>query len=216
MSTSFPWLSYTYWCADCEFSKSYDDELWDEDELWLSAVSWAIVGNLLPTGVKSNCHLYHLRRLLFLLFQRLSSCLRSEAMPPSVGILRSGSAGLKPSCCQLRRSWPVMQLVLHHWNKFLRDWYQYSKSTQSTLYRRHRMSLATSHHRVIDRDLLNSLTGADFLQLGHTALTRTVRLKPHMMTLHKWFRLEFVTVVSDIARSSNALRSHAWRVFRPY
>ena len=110
-------------------------------------------GQLLPTGVKSNCRLYHLRRLLLFLFRRLSSCLRSGAMPPSVGILRSGSAGLKPSCCQLRRSWLVMQLVLHHWNKCLRDRYQYSQSAQSTLHRRHRMSLVTcdisprSHNR---------------------------------------------------------------------
>ena len=92
-----------------------------------------------------------------------------------------------------------MQLVLHHWNKCLRDWCQYS---QSTLHRRHRMSLVTSHHRVTDP--LDPLTGADFPQLGHTALTRTVSLKPHNYydTLYTWSRLEVVTVVSDIARSN--------------
>ena len=40
----FP-VAEPYWCADYEFSNSYDDELWDEDELWLSTVSWAIVAD---------------------------------------------------------------------------------------------------------------------------------------------------------------------------
>ena len=91
-----------------------------------------------------------------------------------------------------------MQLGLHQWNMCLRD-RQYSQWTPSTLHRRHRMTLVTSYHRFV---ILNSLTGADSLQLEHTALTRTVRLKPHTTTLHKWFRLEFVTVVSDIARNN--------------
>ena len=93
-----------------------------------------------------------------------------------------------------------MQLGLHQWNMCLRD-RQYSQWTPSTLHRRHRMTLVTSYHRFV---ILNSLTGSDFLQLEHTALTltvHTVRLKPHTMTLHK-FRLEFVTVVSDIARNN--------------
>jgi len=34
-----------YWCADYEFSNLHDDELLGEDELWLSAVSWAIVAD---------------------------------------------------------------------------------------------------------------------------------------------------------------------------
>ena len=40
----FP-MEEPYWCADYEFSKSHDDELWDEDELWLSAASWATVAD---------------------------------------------------------------------------------------------------------------------------------------------------------------------------
>ena len=136
-------------------------------------------GQLLPTGVKSNCRFYHLRRILLFLSRILPSCLRIGAMPPSVGILRSRSAGLKPSCYQLRRSWLVMQLGLHRWSICLRDRYQDRQSTQSHCC--HRMTLVTSYHRFV---ILNSLTGADFLQLEHAALTRTVRLKVSLETTY--------------------------------
>ena len=92
----------------------------------------------------------------------------------------------------------MMQLGLHQWNICLRD-RQYSHWTQSTLHRRHHMTLVTSYHRFV---ILNSLTGADFLQPEHTALTCTVRLKPHTTTMHTWFRLGFVIVVSDVGRSN--------------
>ena len=45
-------------------------------------------------------------------------------------------------------------------------------------------------------------TGADFLQLGHTALTRAVGLKPQTITLITCFRVESATVVSDSAQSN--------------
>ena len=147
-------------------------------------------GQLFPTGVKSNCRLYHARRLLLLLPRRPPSSLRMRsgpgAMPPSVGILRSGSARLKPSCCQLRRGWPVMQLGLHQWPYAPGIASAANGPNRLRLHRRHRMTLAmvTSYHRFV---ILNSLTGAGFLQLEHTAPTRTVRLKPHTTTptLHR-------------------------------
>ena len=40
----FP-VAEPYWCAEHEFSNVHDDELQDEDELWLSAVSCAIVAD---------------------------------------------------------------------------------------------------------------------------------------------------------------------------
>ena len=110
---------------------------------------------------------------------------------------------MMPNCYQLRRSWPVMQLGPHHWNICLRDRYQYRQSTQSALHRRHRLILVTSYHRFV---ILNPLTGADFLQLEHTALTGTVGLKPQTTTLHKWFRLESATVVSDIGVKARTSR----------
>ena len=98
-----------------------------------------------------------------------------------------------------------MQLGPRRWNMYLkgRCQYMYSQSTQSTLHRRHRLILVTYYHRFV---ILNPLTGADFLQLEHTALTGTVGLKPRAQTttLHtmSWFRLESATVVSDIAQSN--------------
>ena len=50
--------------------------------------------------------------------------------------------------------------------------------------------------------ILTHPTGADFLQLGHTALTRAVGLKPQTITLITCFRVESATVVSDSAQSN--------------
>ena len=98
-----------------------------------------------------------------------------------------------PSCCQLRRSWPVMQLGPPHWNMCLKGRCQYIQSTQSTL--RHRLILVTSYHRSM---ILTNLTETDILQPEHTALPGTVKLKPHTTTLYTCFRLESATFVSDI------------------
>ena len=38
----FP-VAEPYWCADNEFSKSHDGDVWDEDLLRLSAVSWVML-----------------------------------------------------------------------------------------------------------------------------------------------------------------------------
>ena len=114
-----------YWCADYEFSNSYDDYEFSnsyDDELWLSAVSWAIVANRGEIEL-SSLHL-HLHRLLSFLFRGLPPCLSSGKMPLSAGILRSGSAGLTPTCCQLKGSWLVVQLVLRQWNKHFRHQHQ--------------------------------------------------------------------------------------------
>ena len=160
----FP-MAEPYWCVDYEFefSNLYDGGLCAESLLTMSSaictmMSCAICtmmscgypqfpGQWLPTRVKLNWHLSHSHCLLPFVFQRLSSCLCSGVMPPSVGILHSGSAGLKPSCCQLRRSWLMMQLVLHQWNKYLRDQHQ---SSQLTIHHCHCLSLVTSHHCITD------------------------------------------------------------------
>ena len=97
----------------------------------------------------------------------------------------------------------MVQLGPLHWSMCLKGQCQYSQSTQSTLLR-HRLILVTSYRRSV---ILTHLTGADFLQLEHTALTGTVALKPQTTTLHKWFRLESATVVSDIARSNDIVLS---------
>ena len=50
--------------------------------------------------------------------------------------------------------------------------------------------------------ILTHPTGADFLQLGYTALTRAVGLKPQTITLITRFHVESATVVSDSAQSN--------------
>ena len=50
--------------------------------------------------------------------------------------------------------------------------------------------------------ILTHPTGADFLQLGYSALTRAVGLKPQTITLITCFRVESATVVSDSAQSN--------------
>ena len=69
---------------------------------------------------------------------------------------------------------------------------QYSQSTQSTLLQ-HRLIPVTAYRRSV---ILAHLTGADVLQLGHTAVTVTVGLKPHTTPLNTCFRLESATFVS--------------------
>ena len=75
---------------------------------------------------------------------------------------------------------------------------------KSTLLQR-RLILVTSYRRSV---ILTHLTGADFLQPGHTAVTGTVGLKPHTIggvettTLNKCFRVESATFVSDTAQSN--------------
>ena len=107
-----------------------------------------------------------------------------------------------PSCCQLRRSWPVVQLGPPHWSMCLKGRCQHSQwgttMAKSTLLQ-HRLILVTSYRRSV---ILTHLTGADFLQLEHTALTGTVGLKPHTTPLHTCFRLESATFVSDTAQSN--------------
>ena len=78
-----------YWCAEHEFSDVHDDELHGFPPS---------PGPLLPTGVKWNCRLYANQYRC-----RLWSCLCSLALPPYLGILHSGSAGLMPAFCRFRR-----------------------------------------------------------------------------------------------------------------
>ena len=100
-----------YWRAGHEFSTLYDDE----DSLWLSAMA-GVVASIGEAKLSPP-----------------SSPVASVSKPITVpqqwgdasikfaGTLHSGRAGLKPSCCQLRRSWLVMDLVVRQWNKCLMD-----------------------------------------------------------------------------------------------
>ena len=107
-----------------------------------------------------------------------------------------------PSCCQLRRSWPVVQLGPPHWSMCLKGRCQHSQwgttMAESTLLQYH-LILVTSYRRSV---ILTHLTGADFLQPGHTAVTGTVGLKPQTITLITCFRMEPATVASDSAQSN--------------
>ena len=107
-----------------------------------------------------------------------------------------------PSCCQLRMSWPVVQLDPPHWSMCLKGRCQHSQwgttMTKSTLLQ-HRLILVTSYRRSV---ILTHLTEADFLQPGHTAVTGTLGLKPHTITPNTCFRVESATVVLDTAQSN--------------
>ena len=94
----------------------------------------------------------------------------------------------------------VVQLGPPHWSMRLKGWCQHSQwgttITQSTLLQ-HRLILVTSYRRSV---ILTHPTGVGFLQPGHTAVTGTVWLKPHTITLNTCFRVESATVVSDTAQ----------------
>ena len=103
-------MAKSYWRGDYEFIDSYDDE----DPLWLCAMA-GVVSNIgetkLPSPVTKPISSYLMTRL------------SSGEMPPFARTVRSGRAGLKLSCCQLRRSWTVA-LVLRQWIKCLMDRHQ--------------------------------------------------------------------------------------------
>ena len=98
----------------------------------------------------------------------------------------------------------MVQLGPTHWSMRLKGRCQHNqwgtamtKSTRALL--QHLLILVTSYRRSV---ILNHLTGAGFLQPGHTAVTGTMGLKPHTITLNTCFRVESATVVTDTAQSN--------------
>ena len=141
-------------------------------------------------------------------------------MTPYRGILHSKIAGLMPvcyhsrrrysldpNCRQLSRSWPVVQLGLTHRSICLRGQSHHNQwrtaGMVKVILRQCRLILGTLCRLSV---ILTHPTGADFLQLGHTAFTRAVGLKPQTITLITCFRMEPATVASDSAQSN----VHSW------